>query len=293
MRGTCITMALVHALSCRLVLRLLANNNSLGSCSLSSAPHLPKFKAMGLKIVPIIYNIGGASAMVRIHDGTEPRFIKAAVDTAVVQGYDGYNFDNELRGGASESSWKPILPYRGNWISFLNDFADALHAVNKTLSVDIAGCCGWVDTAHPVSPLGHCAGAFSAHEFVGASCADYASSKVDVVYGMSSYNAPINGPPWRIAGKGFNCTVDGSAFLKFFANHTQQALGNSKYGLGFKGGWPYYSNSSDPSTGMFDEKARSTLGYLRNSLGIQHASRWHNEPRSQQEWDAWGYFLHG
>lgn len=28
-------------------------------------------------------------------------------------------------------------------------------------------------------------------------------------------------------------------------------------------------------------------------LGIRHAARWHNEPRSQAEWDAWGYFLHG
>ena len=35
------------------------------------------------------------------------------------------------------------------------------HAHGKTLSVDIAGCCGWVDTAHPLAPSGHCHGAFS------------------------------------------------------------------------------------------------------------------------------------
>ena len=53
------------------------------------APHIPALKAMGLKIIPIIYNIGGAGAMVRLHDGAEPGFIKAAVAKAVAEGYDG------------------------------------------------------------------------------------------------------------------------------------------------------------------------------------------------------------
>ena len=46
-----------------------------------------------------------------IHDGAEPKFIKAAVDKAVAMGYDGYNFDNELRGGPSESSWDGLKPF--------------------------------------------------------------------------------------------------------------------------------------------------------------------------------------
>jgi hypothetical protein len=80
--------------------------------------------------------------MVRMHDGAAPIFIKAAVAKAVTMGYDGYNFDNELRGSVSESSWEYLKPYSAHWLAFLEEFADALHAVNKTLSVDIAGCCG-------------------------------------------------------------------------------------------------------------------------------------------------------
>ena len=39
--------------------------------------------------------------------------------------------------------------------------------------VNAKGCCGWVDTAHPLGPAGHCAGAFSTHEFVATTCAMY------------------------------------------------------------------------------------------------------------------------
>ena len=91
-----------------------------------------------------------------------------------------------------------------------------------------------------------------------------------------------------------NKTIDGTAFLKMFANHTMAALGgNGKYGLGVKSNWPYSSNYSLPGDTVFDDKARSTLDYLTGKLGVKHAARWHNEPRSQAEWDAWGYFLHG
>jgi len=102
----------------------------------------------------------------------------------------------------------------------------------------------------------------------------------------------LNGPPWKVYPN--NKTIDGTAFLKMFANHTMAALGgNGKYGLGFKSNWPYSSNYSLPGDTVFDDKARSTLDYLTGKLGVKHAARWHNEPRSQAEWDAWGYFLHG
>jgi hypothetical protein len=79
-----------------------------------------------------------------------------------------------------------------------------------------------------------------------------------------------------------------------FANHTMEAVGgNTTYGLGFKGNWPYSSNYSVPADTLFDDEARATLDYLTGTLGIKHAARWHNEPRSQAEWDTWGYFLHG
>ena len=77
----------------------------------------------------------------------------------------------------------------------LDKFADALHAHNLTLSVDIGGCCGWVDTKHPLGPAGHCGGAFSTHEFVATTCGMYKASKLDRVYGMSTYSGHINGAP--------------------------------------------------------------------------------------------------
>ena len=46
-------------------------------------------------------------AQVRLHDGAAPAFIKAAVAKAVAMGYDGYNFDNELRGS---ECLIPIVP---------------------------------------------------------------------------------------------------------------------------------------------------------------------------------------
>lgn len=36
----------------------------------------------------------------------------------------------------------------------------------------------------------------------------YAASKLDVVYGMSSYNAPLNGPPWKVYPD--NGTINGA-----------------------------------------------------------------------------------
>jgi hypothetical protein len=156
-------------------------------------PHLKDFAEMGLKIYPLIAgppNINGQAAVMH---NTEA-FINAAVAESVTNGYTGYNFDNEMRGKTSESSWSFLKPYGAPWIKFLDKFADELHTVNKTLSVDIAGCCGWIDPLRPKAPVGHCAGAFAAHEFVYTSCAQYASSKVDRVYAMGSYGLAINGP---------------------------------------------------------------------------------------------------
>jgi hypothetical protein len=82
-------------------------------------------------------------------------------------------------------------------MAFLDKFAGALHAQGKILSVDIAGCCGWVDTEHPLGPAGHCAGAFASHEFVATTCAQYKASKLDIVYGMSTYTGNLNGPPFN------------------------------------------------------------------------------------------------
>jgi hypothetical protein len=60
-----------------------------------------------------------------------------------------------------------------------------------------------------------------------------------------------------------------------------------------KGGFPYCSNASVPSTCTFDDEARQTIDWLGQELGTNHISNWVNEPSSQAEWDAWGYFLQG
>merc|ERR1712224_907296 len=100
-------------------------------------------------------------------------------------------------GGQTDASWAPFVRYAGPWIAFLNEFADALHAHNLTLSVDIAACCGWVDSKAPDQKhaAGHCVGAFSTHEFVATTCEMYKTSRLDRVYGMGTYSTSINGPP--------------------------------------------------------------------------------------------------
>ena len=60
------------------------------------------------------------------------RFIKGAVAAAVANKWAGYNFDNELRGKLTDESWKFLDGYGRPWMKFLNTFADAMHAVNKT-----------------------------------------------------------------------------------------------------------------------------------------------------------------
>jgi hypothetical protein len=42
---------------------------------------------------------------------TPTPFIEAAVAAAVKHNYSGYNFDNELRGGSTASSWTYLKAY--------------------------------------------------------------------------------------------------------------------------------------------------------------------------------------
>jgi len=243
------------------------------------APYLPPLKALGLDIIPIIYLTGGVGGLARVitPEGTKA-FIAAAVAKAVEMDYDGYNLDNEARGGPDPSSWKYLLGYAKPWMEFMNTFADAMHAKNKTLSVDLAGCCGWVDTnsTGPYGPAGHCQGAFASYEFVATTCPMYAASRLDMVYGMGTYSDSI----WN------STSPYGPDLLKTMANWTSKAVGLDKYGYGFKGGWHLPADASSEAT------TRETMDYLRDKIGVRHGAHWLNEPRTQQEWDAWGYFLH-
>lgn len=247
------------------------------------APYLPAFKAMKLDIIPIIDLSGGMPGLQRVVSKTAAAtFIKAAVATAVEQGYAGYNVDVEARGGASDASWAYLKPYAKPWMELLNAFADAMHAQNKTLSVDISGCCGWMDKEHGSKPAGHCTGAFANYEFVATTCPMYKESRLDTVYGMGTYSDSLVS----------NFTY-GPRFLKEMASAASSAVGASKYGLGIKGGWS--------SLRELDETAKETILYLRDTLGVSAMSHWVDEPgrylwndiQVQAQWDAWGLFLHG
>jgi len=236
-------------------------------------PHLPKFQAMGLDTTPLINNFGGLPGYQRLLAGQAPQaFIKAAVDEAVKMGYQGYNMDSELRGGTDAKSWDFLKPYTQKYMDFLNSFADALHAKNMTLSVDIEACCGWKDTAHPSLPAGHCSGAFADNEFQATTCPMYQQSRLDIVYGMSTYSCALDNTTARHYGP---------EVLEEMASAASKALGASKYGIGFKGGWNVYN-----------ETAKATIRYLRDTLGVTHMSHWNDFPMDQVTWDLWGFFLH-
>jgi len=255
-------------------------------------PHLPAYQAMGLEIVPLIDAAGGIGGLAALIKKPQP-FIDAAVAEAMKRNYSGYNFDNELRGSGKASSWKFLAPYSKPWMAFLDLFAGALHAKGKTLSVDIAGCCGWVDTLHPKGPAGHCAGAFSNNEFVATTCAQYAASKLDIVYGMSTYSGGLNGPVMKSPTDPAAPPRSDTVVTKTIANATQSAVGKEKYAIGFKGGWPHCVNGSVPSTCVFDATAKATIDFVKNTLGVVHSAHWVDEMSSDAAWEAAGYWLHG
>jgi len=256
------------------------------------APYLPGFKAMKKDIIPIVALSGGLPGLQRVvSKAASEAFIKAAVARAIKEGYAGYNVDAEARGSDTVASWAYLKPYAQPWMDFLNAFADAMHAQNKTLSVDIAGCCGWVDTEHPFpKEAGHCHGAFADFEFQATTCPMYKQSRLDTVFGMGTYSDAVS--------TSTNSTY-GPQYLKEMAAAASKALGSSKYGLGIKGGWSYLHEP-------LDESAKETIRYLRDTIGVRSMSHWCDEPGryseasgatrweyAQSQWDAWGLFLHG
>eukprot|EP01132_Coremiostelium_polycephalum_P000844 gene844-1051_t len=58
-------------------------------------------------------------------------FIDSAIELALNEGFDGYNLDIEPLGGNPTDAV--------NYANFLNQFANALHKINKVLTVDVAG----------------------------------------------------------------------------------------------------------------------------------------------------------
>ena len=109
------------------------------------APYYPRLKAMGLKLYAFLGNIGGQGSLEAAMK-RRASFFAEAIAAAKANGYDGFSSDEELRGGASEDSWKGLERFGPSYMEFMNDFADALHKENLTLTVFIGGCCGWKDS---------------------------------------------------------------------------------------------------------------------------------------------------
>jgi hypothetical protein len=95
---------------------------------------IPRFRTAGVKQYPLIAGCPGTAVVIGMMNSTSKRreFIRAAVDTATRHGFDGYNIDFELFGHPED-----VKIYQ----SFLREFAEALAAVNGSLSVDIDHCC--------------------------------------------------------------------------------------------------------------------------------------------------------
>ena len=178
---------------------------------------------------------------------------------------------------------------------FLNLFADTLHQHNLTLSVFIAGCCGFVDPPHDRQRTTGCVGAESTHDFCGTHCVDFANSSVDRVIAGATYSGSWHDDPATGRRQTWALTSLAAA--------GKRTVGVPKYGTGLKGGFgPPVLNDSLPNCsqpvpplrcyGPFDDKGRAVIDAL-HELGVVHMAKFMDEPRTEAEWQAWGYHLHG
>lgn len=91
-----------------------------------------KLRAMGLRVTGLVAcNPSGVRAAM-YDEQLATRFIKQALAIAAETGLDGFNLDAEFPNDANHTDG-------AQFIAFLNNFADALHATNRTLSVDVHG----------------------------------------------------------------------------------------------------------------------------------------------------------
>lgn len=140
---------------------------------------IPRFRAARVKQYPLIAGCPGTGVVIGMMNSTSKRreFIRAAVDTATRHGFDGYNIDFELFGHPED-----VKIYQ----NFLREFAEALVAVNGSLSVDIDHCCkGQNDTGYACNGPGNAG-------YLGMTCADYAPAAVgavgpSVIYTLHTY----------------------------------------------------------------------------------------------------------
>jgi hypothetical protein len=151
-------------------------------------------------------------------------------------------------------------------MNFLNLFADTLHQHNLTLSVFIAGCCGFVDPVHDRSRVTGCIGAESTHDFCGTHCFDFANSSVDRVIAGATYSGSWHDDP--ASGRRETWA------LKSLAAAGAAAVGVPRYGTVLKGGFgPPVVNASLPNCsqpvpplrcyGPFDDEVTRASSFFR------------------------------
>lgn len=110
----------------------LLNNGTFGTQS-TEAEICPQVHALGLQCIPLIQNDQSNPTGINTlltSESLQFRFIQNAVSEAINSNVDGYNVDFEPSSGIQNLAIQYGV--------FLTNFANAMHAQGKTLSVDIA-----------------------------------------------------------------------------------------------------------------------------------------------------------
>lgn len=264
-------------------------------------PQLPRLKKMGLEITAFLGNAARpqqAALEAAIKRG--PAFYDDCIQMALKNGYDGYSVDNELMCKSMDSSCYAKLASHGfpqRYMAFLNGFADALHKHGMILSVFIDGCCGYTN---PYEKTRGCLGAEAKYDYQAVQCLDFTNSSVDRVLSHATY-----GGSWHNATPGA-----GMWQLQTMAAVGAKVIGTPKFSVGIKGGFepPLLPKNQTPPAlnctpatgkllpeacfGRFDAAGQRAISGL-HKLGVMHLAKFMDEPRTQAEWDAWGWHLHG
>lgn len=132
-----------------------------GAHSSTSLESATKLRAMGLRVTALVAcNPGGVRAAI-YDEQLAKSFINQALAAAAEGELDGFNLDAEFMNDANHTDG-------AHFVAFLDSFADALHAVNRTLSVDVHG-----DGSKPFD--------------FGVWGPQYAQSRIDKVITMATY----------------------------------------------------------------------------------------------------------
>ena len=193
------------------------------------------------------------------------------------------------------------------WVAFLNQFADALHKHDMILSVFIDGCCGYTNP-YDTSSRG-CKGVEANQDYQGAQCTMFANSSVDRWLSHATYGGGWHDTTPSIGPGGEVWT------LKQMSAVGAKVIGVPAFSVGVKGGFsppllplnksaakglncsesartPPFGTLPEGCYAPFDEAGRKAIDAI-HELGVQHVAKFMDEPRTEAEWAAWGYHLHG